>query len=214
MIFKSDWLVFLKGQFIMIQKGLETKHNIIIKSLHLFSVKGYYNTSISDIIEATNLTKGGLYGHFKSKEDVWFAVYEEANYIWKKIAFNGVKEIDDPLKRIEKLLDNNLRNYLGADVFEGGCFFLNMLVELSGQSRMMSDCVLNGFINFSKLINRWLKEAYRKGKLKPELNFNEISSFIVISLNGCASLYISTREPRLWELTLTQINYYINSLKR
>ncbi len=198
----------------MSQKGLETKQNIIIKSLQLFSVKGYYHTSISDILEATNLTKGGLYGHFESKEDIWYAVYEKAVGIWKNIVFKDVKEIDDPLERITKMLDNNLRNYLGADVLEGGCFFLNMLVELPGQSRTMSNCVINGFIDFSKLINRWLKEAHRRDKLKSGLNFNEISSFIVISLNGCASLYIATREPRLWELTLRQINYYINGLKK
>ncbi|MCP4670203.1 MAG: TetR/AcrR family transcriptional regulator [Desulfobacula sp.] len=195
-------------------KGIQTKQNIITKSLHLFSVKGYYNTSINDILEATKLTKGGLYGHFKSKEDIWYAVYDEAVNIWKAIVFKDVREIDDPLKRIETTLDNDLRNYLGADVFEGGCFFLNMLVELSGQSRSMSDCILKGFIDFSKLINNWLKEAHEKNLLKPGLNFNEIASFIVISLNGSAALYASTREPRLWELTLKQISFYINELKR
>ncbi len=198
----------------MSQKGLETKQNIIIKSLQLFSVKGYYHTSISDILEATNLTKGGLYGHFESKEDIWYAVYAQAVSIWKDIVFKDLRKIDDPLKRIEKMLDNDLRNYLGADIFEGGCFFLNMLVELSGQSRTMSDCILKGFIDFAKLINRWLKEAHAKNLLKPDLNFNEIASFIVISLNGSAALYIATREPRLWELTLTQLKYYINALKK
>ena len=198
----------------MVTKGLLTKQNIITKSLHLFSVKGYYNTSVNDILEATNLTKGGLYGHFQSKEDIWYAVYGQAVTIWKDIVFKDLRKIDDPLKRIEKMLDNDLRNYLGADIFEGGCFFLNMLVELSGQSRTMSDCILKGFIDFAKLINRWLKEAHAKNLLKPDLNFNEIASFIVISLNGSAALYIATREPRLWELTLTQLKYYINALKK
>ena len=198
----------------MVTKGLLTKQNIITKSMHLFSVKGYYNTSVNDILEATNLTKGGLYGHFQSKEDIWYAVYGQAVTIWKNIVFKDIQKIDDPLKRIEKMLDNDLRNYLGADVFEGGCFFLNMLVELSGQSRTMSDCILQGFIDFAKLINRWLKEAHAKNLLKPDLNFNEIASFIVISLNGSAALYIATREPRLWELTLTQLKYYINALKK
>ena len=69
----------------MVTKGVETKQKIIDKSLQLFSVKGYYNTSINDILEATNLTKGGLYGHFKSKEDIWYAVYDQAVTIWKDI---------------------------------------------------------------------------------------------------------------------------------
>ncbi len=197
----------------MVTKGVETKQKIINKSLQLFSVKGYYNTSINDILEATNLTKGGLYGHFKSKEDIWYAVYGQAVTIWKDIVFKDIRKIDDPLKRIEKALDNDLQNYLGADVFEGGCFFLNMLVELTGQSNTMGNCILKGIIGFSEVITLWLKEAYEKNMLKPGLNFNEIAKFIVVSINGCAALYPSTRDPEIWKLTLKQINYYINGLK-
>ena len=197
----------------MVTKGVETKQKIIDKSLQLFSVKGYYNTSINDILEATGLTKGGLYGHFKSKEDIWYAVYDQAVTIWKDIVFKDIRKIDDPLKRIEKALDNDLQNYLGADVFEGGCFFLNMLVELTGQSNTMGNCILKGIIGFSEVITLWLKEANEKNMLKPGLNFNEIAKFIVVSINGCAALYPSTRDPEIWKLTLKQINYYINGLK-
>ena len=198
----------------MATKGLETKQKIIIKSLHLFSVKGYYNTSINDILKATNLTKGGLYGHFQSKEDIWYASYDQAVTIWKDIVFKNIQKTDDPLKRIEKALDNDLRNYLGADVFQGGCFFLNMLVELSGQSNAMNNHILKGMIGFSKVITRWLKEANEKNMLKPGLDFNEIAKFIVVSINGCAALYASTRDPETWKLTLTQLNYFINGLKK
>jgi AcrR family transcriptional regulator len=197
----------------MATKGVQTKQKIINKSLQLFSVKGYYNTSINDILEATGLTKGGLYGHFKSKEDIWYAVYDQAVTIWKDIVFKDIRKIDDPLKRIEKALDNDLQNYLGADVFEGGCFFLNMLVELTGQSNTMGNCILKGIIGFSEVITLWLKEAHEKNMLKPGLNFNEIAKFIVVSINGCAALYPSTRDPEIWKLTLKQINYYINGLK-
>ncbi|WP_368860793.1 TetR family transcriptional regulator [Desulforhabdus sp. TSK] len=43
----------------MSAKGLRTCQEIVEASLQLFSVKGYYNTSISDILQATGLTKGG-----------------------------------------------------------------------------------------------------------------------------------------------------------
>ncbi len=198
----------------MIKKGSETKQNIIEKSAHLFSIKGYYNTSVADIMAATGLTKGGLYGHFSSKEEIWYAVYEQAEETWREIVFQGARQIDDPLERIEKVLGNFLNNYIGDDVFAGGCFFLNMLVELSGQSTSMSNHVLQGFVGFSKLVNRWLKEADVKGMLKPGLNFTEIASFVVITMNGCAALYTATRDPEIWELTLTQLNFYFQQLKK
>jgi AcrR family transcriptional regulator len=197
----------------MITKGVQTKQKVVDKSLHLFSVKGYYNTSINDILAATDLTKGGLYNHFKNKEAIWNEAYDQAVTIWKNIVFKDIQKIDDPLKRIKKALDNDLRNYLGADIFEGGCFFLNMLVELSGQSETMSNSVLKGVFGFSKVITQWLKEADEKGMLKKGLNFIEVAQFIIVSINGCAALYASTHDPKIWKLTLTQLNSYINRLK-
>ncbi len=198
----------------MADKGTQTRQNIIEKSLQLFSVKGYFNTSISDILEDTDLTKGGLYGHFRSKEDIWYVVYEEAVIIWKDIVFKDMRAISDPVLRIEKTIENDLRAYLGADVFDGGCFFLNSLVELSGQSGAMSRHILRGFVRFSRLFRSWLKEANQKGMLKHGLNYKEISNFIVISLNGASALYAASRDPMIWKFTITQLRFYINQLKK
>lgn len=195
-------------------KGSQTRHNIITKALQLFSVKGYYNTSINDILEATGLTKGGLYGHFKSKEDIWYAVYDEAVFIWKELVFKNMRENKDPIKRIEKLIENDMRDYLGGDVFEGGCFFLNMMVELSGQSASMSRQILKGYVRFSRLMRDWLKEAGQKGMLKPGLNYKDIASFIVISLNGASAIYTASRDAAIWKQTTVQLKYYLESLKK
>ena len=196
----------------MASKGTRTRRNIIEKSLQLFSVKGYYNTSVSDILEATDLTKGGLYGHFASKEDIWYAVYDEAVRIWKGIVFKGIRNNTDPLKRIEKFIENDLRNYLGTDVFDGGCFFLNMLVELSGQSASMSKQILRGFVRLSGLLRSWLEEADQKGMLQENLDLKEVANFIIISLNGAAALYISSRDKSILDQTVHQLRFYINQL--
>ena len=198
----------------MATKGTRTRQSIIEKSMQLFSVKGYYNTSVSDILAAADLTKGGLYGHFASKEDIWYAVYDEAVVIWKGIVFKGIRNNSDPLRRIEKFIENDMRDYLGGEVFEGGCFFLNMLVELSGQSVSMSKHILRGFVRLSGLIRSWLEEADRKGMLREDLDFKEAANFIIISLNGAAALYISSRDRTILDQTVQQLRFYINQLRR
>ena len=198
----------------MATKGMQTRQDIITKSLQVFSVKGYFNTSVNDILAVTGLTKGGLYGHFRSKEDIWYAVYDRAVMIWRDIVLKDADKIADPLERIEKTIEKDMKNYLGADVFEGGCFFFNMLVELSGQSSSMAGSILKGFIKFSGLIRDWLKEADQKEMLKDGLDLDEIAHFIVISLNGAAPLYAATRDSRVWKQTISQLRYYINQLRR
>jgi len=198
----------------MPSKGILTRQNITEKSLQVFSVKGYFNTSINDILEATGLTKGGLYGHFASKEDIWYSVYGEAVKIWRNIVFKNTKKIANPLERIEVTIENHLANYLGKDVFDGGCFFVNMLVEISGQSDKMSRHILRGFVQFSRLLQKWLEDADDKGLLKGGLNHREISNFIIISLNGAATLYSASKDTSIWVETITQMRFYINQLKR
>lgn len=198
----------------MAPKGAQTRRNIVEKSLQLFTVKGYFNTSVSDILDATGLTKGGLYGHFRSKEDIWYAVYDEAVSIWRKVVLDKVRDIRDPLERIEKTIENDMRDYLGGEVFDGGCFFFNMLVELSGQSTRMNQHILRGFVRFSRLLRLWLEEAEAEGILKEGLDLKEIANFIVISVNGAAPLYAASRDPMIWKQTISQLHHYIGQLRR
>jgi len=194
-------------------KGKQTRRTIIEKSLQLFSVKGYYNTSISDILEATELTKGGLYGHFRSKEEIWYAVYDEAVAIWRRIVFEGMREVKNPLERVERVIDRIMRDYLAANIFAGGCFFLNMLVEMSGQSESMSRHMLSGYVRFSRLMRDWLREAGDLGMLKPGLNYRDVTSFMVIALNGASAIYTASRDPEIWRQTTEQLMFYIEQLK-
>ncbi len=197
----------------MAAKGTRTRQNIIEKSLQLFCVKGYYNTSINDILEATGLTKGGLYGHFPSKEDIWYAVYDEALRIWRQVVFKGIQSNSSPLDRIQTFIENDINNKLGNDIFEGGCFFHSMLVELSGQSVAMSKHILGGFMQLAGLLCHWLEQADQQAMLKKGLNFKEIANYIIISLNGAAALYASSRDPAILSQTVSQLRFYIRQLK-
>ena len=198
----------------MTTKGDLTRQHILEKSMQLFSVQGYFNTSIAGIVKATGLTKGGLYGHFRNKEDIWYAVYDECVRIWRGVVFQGVRQISDPLARIDRVLENSLRHYLGAGVFEGGCFLFNALVELTGQSPAMSNHVLKGFKAFSALLRLWLEEAEQRGRLKDGLDLDGIANFLVISLNGTAPLYAASRDPAIWEQTLAQLHLHLKCLRK
>jgi TetR/AcrR family transcriptional regulator, transcriptional repressor for nem operon len=198
----------------MSDKGLSTRKNIISQSLQLLSVKGYNNTSLADIMEATHLTKGGLYGHFESKEEIWQECYDEAVRIWKEVVFKDVRNISDPILRIKKTLLNELEVYLGSNVFQGGCFFLNMLVEFAGQSPAKGSQVIEGMKGFSMLLQRWLNEAQEKQMLKPDLDLEAASYFILIALSGCAALYAASKDVNILNTTVFQCINYIENLRK
>ena len=118
---------------------MNLKEKIIHESLKLFSLKGFLSTSIHDIIMAANTSKGGFYNHFKSKEDLFFQVLEEARRIWREKNLKGLADIENPIEKIKKFLENFRDLYLiDSEKFPGGCIFVTFSVELNDQRPHLS----------------------------------------------------------------------------
>ncbi|PJN55128.1 hypothetical protein PAEVO_18490 [Paenibacillus sp. GM2FR] len=98
----------------------ETINQILTVAFNLFMQKGYEQTSIQDIInELGGLTKGAIYHHFKSKEEIWQGVID---HVFKGVdeVLSGIRD-DNGLNGLEKLrkisqvsLDNAARNELAS----------------------------------------------------------------------------------------------------
>lgn len=95
----------------------------------------------------------------------------------------------------------------------GGCFFLNMIVELSGQSEHMQNRIRQGFDGFEQRMANWLGEAERKGIIRAGSDHAEISGFIIIVLNGAAALYAATKDAVIWQRTIRQLRSYLEQLR-
>ncbi|NTU59507.1 MAG: TetR/AcrR family transcriptional regulator [Deltaproteobacteria bacterium] len=194
----------------MRRSGANTRQQIVDQALQLFTRKGFHHTSVADLLAATGLTKGGLYGHFASKEEIWEAAYRRAVELWGGIVFAGLDAVDDPLERLGRAIEQDLRGYVGGRVFDGGCFFFNLLVELSGQNQEMADRILRGYDAFADRLARWLEEAKEKKLLKPEADPREIADFLLIVLNGSTALFTARQDPEVLERALRQLRRYLD----
>ncbi|EXG88410.1 transcriptional regulator, TetR family [Clostridium sp. ASBs410] len=95
----------------------QTLEKIIETSTQLFIEKGYEQTSIQDILDALNLSKGGLYHHFKSKEEILEVVmHKRAQYIsdaLNEIILNTkAKNAKEKLKKILHYLSADTETHL------------------------------------------------------------------------------------------------------
>ena len=60
----------------MRKASIDTREYILKTALHLFMANGYKGTSYQDLVKKTGLSKGAIYHHFKSKEDILVSVFE------------------------------------------------------------------------------------------------------------------------------------------
>lgn len=88
------------------------KQNIVHEALRQFSVKGFLNTSTTEIIEAVGTSEGGLYNHFKNKEELFFEALSQARKIWRERNLDGVADLERPVDKIKKILSNYKDRYL------------------------------------------------------------------------------------------------------
>lgn len=56
---------------------MDTYTQIMMTATAVFAEKGFANTSMNDIVQATGLSKGGIYWHFKSKDDLITAIFKQ-----------------------------------------------------------------------------------------------------------------------------------------
>lgn len=119
---------------------------IIRESLRLFSLKGFLNTSIHDIIKAANTSKGGFYNHFQSKEELFFALIKEAQKVWHQKCLASLDEIKKPVDKVKMLLRNYRDRYLkDKKTFPGDCIFVPLSVQLDDKRPHLSHKLNKGF---------------------------------------------------------------------
>lgn len=66
----------LSGPDAVDDKKNATKNKILQAALACFADKGYHKTTMDDIVAASGLSKGSLYWHFKSKQELFVALVE------------------------------------------------------------------------------------------------------------------------------------------
>jgi len=73
---------------------VEPRQEILRTAARLFQQQGYDATSMNDVAAALKLSKGGLYHHFQSKDEILFHIMSHALHITEERVINPVRRID------------------------------------------------------------------------------------------------------------------------
>ncbi len=136
-------------------KGQETRNHILKESRRLFTLQGFNNTSISEIIAATGVKKGNLYYHFSSKEELGLAVLLDVRH-----EFLGVLERSMVgSSAVERILHscNSIMALMEETDFVGGCLFGNTALEMIDLSSSFGQVVRDVFSHWINLIEQEIR---------------------------------------------------------
>ena len=182
------------------RKKIKTKSEILRAARHLFEEKGYEDTSIEDITEKSDVSKGTFFNYFTNKEGILLAIAED--------------EVED----LEELIE-----------CEGGCYTLAAEKIKLVMKRLLIDSVpymhLTGRMVFSTIINYgddnspfrriyemldlFTADAQKSGEFSPEIPARYIVTSVLGAYYGLIFKWFEYKNEKIeWQ----ELEYTLNIL--
>lgn len=192
----------------MTKKAERTTAYIIETVAPIFNKHGYVGTSMSDLTEATGLTKGAIYGNFENKEALALSAFE---YNRNQL----LSAIDAKLGEHEGAMDKLftlIQFYKQYDVFTlpmGGCPILNVGVDAQGNNTLLSAAVKETIKDIEGKIALVLENGAKSDELHLSVPPLQFAKQLFTMIQGAIAMSTVTRDRKYLINTLTYLEHLV-----
>lgn len=194
-------------------KRMATMQRMQTTGLELFYAKGYYNTSVDDILKKLELSKGAFYYHFDSKEDFFVQIIQ--NLLARKVYSSLIEPIEgqeNPLILITNCFDEAMETAVHNEM-DFGCILNNFLTEFNGKNEVI-------MYHLNEITTVWevnLISALQKGKfngyLDRHVDCEAVATFLMSSYFGVRTLMTGLSPSAKKYRFMTQLRMYFKSIE-
>jgi len=159
------------------ERAQRTRDTVLRAAGEAFAEKGFLGTSMADIFARAGVTKGALYFHFSSKEELAFAVITAGEEIGGALVQEVLGSDAPPL---QKLIDITIRwaSFIQTDPIVRAN--VRLIVEQGTYSREMP----NSYEPWEQVVTNLLKEAQDRGELERSVDARSLAEFVVAAFTG------------------------------
>ncbi|AZB09188.1 TetR/AcrR family transcriptional regulator [Chryseobacterium sp. G0162] len=191
-------------------KAEKTKQFIIEKTATLFNTKGYSATSLSDITQATGLTKGSIYGNFENKDQVAIEVYKYNAGLLSKVMNHSLGDqyltSTDKLHAFVSFYRKNWRSVFS----NGGCPLMNAATEADDSFPALKEYVQKSFTLWTEKISAVITQGQKNSELKASINADKYASLFIMLIEGGILLSKTMDDERFLNQALDKVKDMID----
>jgi AcrR family transcriptional regulator len=184
----------------------------VLAAMRLFWEKGYYSTSIADVLHTAKVNSGSLYHFFPGKTDLLAAVldryHEGIRPMLLEPAWAGV---NDPIERVFALLARYRKSLLDTDC-SYGCPIGSLALELHEPDLAVRERLARNFSAWIDAIAECLSQA--KARLSSDLDRQELAQFVLTVMEGGVMQARTFREIEYFDAAVRQLRQYFKCLER
>ncbi len=195
----------------MMKKGERTRRAIVEKAAGVFNTKGYFGSSMNDLVREIGLEKGGIYNHFASKEELALEAFDYAAGIMRERFQAALEGKEGVLERLFAVVD--VLGGLAEDPpVAGGCPILNTAVESDSVHMELKERAREAMSGWLWLIGGLIKEGVRNGELRPDTDPRESANVVVATLEGAVMLSRRYEDPAYMKRSVDHLKEHLGSL--
>lgn len=192
----------------MTKKAERTTAYIIETVAPIFNKHGYVGTSMSDLTEATGLTKGAIYGNFENKEALALSAFEYNRNLL-------LQAIDNKLEMGAEVLDklfSLLSFYKQYDIFTlplGGCPILNVGVDAYGNNKLLAAATKETIKEIEGKIALVLENGAKQGQIHLPVPPLQFAKQLFTMIQGAVAMSTMTQDRKYLSNTITYLEYLV-----
>jgi AcrR family transcriptional regulator len=187
-------------------RAVATREAILRGAALVFERRGYGNASLADVAEEAGVTKGGIYFHFGSKDELAYAVIAEQNRI-SQLSGNAIIAVGRPALETMILLCADLgRQLMTEPVVQAG-------IRLTTEAASFPPSVIEPYRDWLLVFEDLIHKGIAEGDIKTTIAPDALARFIIPAFTGVqlvAAVFTSrqdvmTRIREMWEILLPGI---------
>lgn len=167
-------------------KGEETRREIIRQAAPIFNRKGFAGAALSELMRATGLEKGGIYRHFKSKQQLAVEAFDYAWSIARDTRLGNTEEIPNSVDRLQQIVRNFRDRRTG--LVPGGCPLLNTAIDSDNGNFLLRRRAQQALDDWLGRLRSVVQQGQRRGEIGSEVDPAELAAVIVGTLEGSLML--------------------------
>ena len=166
-----------------------TKGRILDAALDIFSRKGFYNTKLDEIVEASHTSKGAIYFHFPNKERLFLALVDQFADLLERRVVEAIQNEEKGINRVRiamiTILDTFGRYRRPAKI---------LLVQAAGLGSTFEEKRNEINDRFAFLIQTYLDESVEIGDIEP-VDTEVVSMAWMGAIYNVVIRWVNTGEP-------------------
>lgn len=172
------------------EEAQATRENVLSSALHVFSQRGYAATRLEDIAKSAQVTRGAIYHHFGSKEELYKALVMERSAGINQLAEETVAEGGNPAQILRNLLVR-LFEYVEEDNEYRA--LLELASKLEGPQSLMRTTTSSRRL-LARFFTELLNQGVETGDFRADLHTKPAAYALVGFMNGMGLLWIQDQK--------------------